>query len=158
MLSALALSWSLLGTGLSQGEAISELADSKSDRIRTDISLVQESATSTPTETVITVKADNDGSVTIVKKGLMDIFVDYTAADGQVIAKRLTYSSNSPVGANEWTTTSISPDAFNPDLWDPGEQASFELRVTPKIKSGSTATVVVVTPNGVDSSQSFVNP
>ncbi len=151
ILSALPLMSSLVGTSFAQGDALGDMAETRGQRLRTSILVT---SASTADGTTINVQATNNGSVSIVSKAAMDVIIEYTSAPGTEIAQRLTYNAVA-AGANEWTMTSISPDVFNPGLWDPGEQAAFELQISPAMKTSSSASVVVVTPNGVDSPKGF---
>ncbi len=158
ILSALLLTSSLVTNSYVQGSAFNQSAELQGIRLRTSIALIDASSSDSNGVSVVNVQAGNNGSVSIVKRVLMDMIIRYTAVDGQQIASRLSYSSQTPLSNNEWTFTSISPDVFNSGMWDPGEQATFQLKVSPAIKSGTIATVAVVTPNGVDVSRSFTHP
>jgi hypothetical protein len=85
----------------------------------------------------------------------MDVIGRYIEPSGTLHIQRFPYVASDPPGNDQWTIASISPDAFNPGLWDPGERATFKLKVSPPIQIGSVATVVLATPNGVSDSISF---
>jgi archaellum component FlaF (FlaF/FlaG flagellin family) len=146
----------LIGAGLSQGEALREYADAEGESRRTSIKWIAVYTRDTVSSSVVTIQAENDGSVPVVDRDMMDVIFSYTAIDDQATLIRLGPSATTSPGVNEWSITSISPDQFNPAIWDPGETATLMLRVSPLVKKNATATVAIVAPTGADLTQSFV--
>ena len=146
----------VLDTGRNQAESILEATDLRGERLATLISI-----DSVVSGSPITVKVDNIGSATIGKSANMDVILRYMPDGGgpDPVVKRLTYVTGSPSHNEsnpEWSIVSISPDTFNPGLWDPGEQAELQLHPVPHVEDQTTPTVVIVTPNGATDSTSFV--
>ena len=143
----------VLDTGRDQAISLLEATDLRGDQLVTLISIA-----SVEGDSPITVRVDNIGDTAIVKAAQMDVFMRYIPETGNdPLVKRLTHVAGSP-NDNQWSIVSISPDTFNPGLWDPGEQAELELNPVPNANEGSTHTVVVATPEGVSDSTSFVAP
>ncbi len=97
--------------------------------------------------TDLSVNADNTGSQPVPRFGEMDVIVEYTDGSNNAVLTRLTYVS-SGMGNNQWTlsTTGVTPDVFNPGIWDSDERLYIDMRVDPAVKSGTSALVVVGTP------------
>ena len=97
--------------------------------------------------TDLSVNADNTGSQLVARFGEMDVIVEYIDADNNSVLTRLRYVS-SDIGNNQWTlsTTGVTPDVFNPGIWDSDEKLFIDLRVAPAVKSGTSALVVLGTP------------
>jgi hypothetical protein len=154
LVTVLLLGGATLTMGWAQASALQDAAELQGERARTEIGITRITSGDSGGGTNVTVQVKNRGATTFGNRPSMDVMVRYTSYLDQLEVKRLTYTSGTP-GDNQWTVSSISPDVFNPDLWDPEETATLSLRVVPKVKSGTTATVVVATPNGVSASRSF---
>ena len=59
------------------------------------------------------------------------------------------------MGNNEWKKTSISPDYFQPNAWNPDETITLDALLSPAQKDDTSATVAVVSPNGVSAVSTF---
>ena len=90
---------------------------------------------------------DNTGSQSVVRFGEMDVIIKYTDDNNDTVLTRLGYKA-SEFGNNEWTlsVTGVTPDAFNPGFWDSDEMLYIDLKVSPSVKSGTSALVVVGSP------------
>ena len=146
-----------LRTGWSQTSRFTEASELETARLASLISI--NSITFPAEASPITVTVDNLGGTTISIGADMDIILHYIpegAADP--VLKRLTFVAGVPGHSNEWGLGSISTDTINQGLWDPLEQASLLLHPEPHVKLGETHTVVVVSPNGVVDSSSFLVP
>ena len=97
----------------------------------------------------MTVVVDNTGSESVFIFAQMDVILQYTDASDNTTLTYLDFNSVS-AGANEWTvpTTGVQPDSFNPNVWDSDEVLTLDIQVSPSIKSGTDAHIVVVTPQG----------
>ena len=78
----------------------------------------------------------------------VDLFVRYTASLGDVSLKRLTHSS-------EWRVASISGDAVNPKVWDPGETATIAFSLDQEPQTADKGTVSITVPGGSSDSAYF---
>jgi hypothetical protein len=107
----------------------------------------------------LSVQVDNTGSQTVVRFGEMDVIVEYTDSSDNNVLTHLDYQV-SGIGDNEWTvpTTGVTPDSFNPGLWDSDENLFIDMRVDPAVKSGTDALVVVATPWGISDQTSVSAP
>lgn len=155
LVSALVLAMTIFSAGFTQGDALKGAAILDGERLRTSISIASTTNSTAAGVTTVTLLVDNTGGVTVGKRQEMDVIIRYIGPTGTLNITWLPFVASDPPGNNQWTIASIIPDAFNPGLWDPGERATFKLKVAPAITSGSVATVVVATPNGVSNSISF---
>ena len=91
------------------------------------------------------------GNLTVQVKntGITSVF-DYDHVD----FARLTYTEGA-LGDNQWKKTSITPDSFQPGAWNPEEVITLDALLSPTQKADTTATVAVVTPNGIAATSSF---
>ena len=145
----------MLGTSTSQSTSLMEASDSRADQVTGEISINSVSALDSGDGTNMTLGTSNKGAISYAQISNMDVLARYTSSTGDLEVKRLSYvcrqlcgDSNDP-GDNQWTISSVSPDSFNPKMWDPDETATIVLRTVPVVKSGTSAAVVVVVPGGV---------
>ena len=105
------------------------------------------------------VHVDHTGSQTVADFSEMDVIIQYTDTSDNLILNHLGYNAGG-LDDNEWTVgvTGVQPDSFNPRMWDSDEELTVDLRVSPAIKAGTTAWVVVATPWGVNDQSSITNP
>jgi hypothetical protein len=120
------------------------------DRARTNMEFVDSSAAVGE----LTVELKNTGFTTIFDFSKMDFIVEYLDSADNKIITRLTYTTGA-LGNNEWTKTSISPDGFQPDAWDPSESITLDAKLSPTQKAGTIAPITVSTPSGVAAISSF---
>jgi hypothetical protein len=85
--------------------------------------------------------------------------VSYTDPTDNPVLTRLQYVA-SGLSNNEWTlsSTGVTPDSFNPNVWDSDERLFIDLRVDPAVKTGSSTLVVVGTPWAVSDQKSVAAP
>ena len=109
--------------------------------------------------TDLSVNADNTGSQLVARFEEMDVIVEYTDVSDNAVLTRLAYVA-SDIGDNQWTlsTTGVTPDVFNPGIWDSDEKLYIDLRVNPGVKSGTSALVVVGSPWAVADQTSIPAP
>ena len=152
----------VLGIGIGQQKSLDTAARTSNIRLRTSISISEVSAENQESTTDVTVQVCNSGSVRIVDMSEMDVFVSYPDTDDNDIRRYLEYTSGTP-GNNQWTVSSISPDTFNENIWDPDETATLGIVLSPamkedKHKEGITGVVLLVTPTGITDSAYFDAP
>tara|TARA_Y100000758_G_scaffold200808_1_gene143444 strand:- start:85 stop:579 length:495 start_codon:yes stop_codon:yes gene_type:complete len=102
----------------------------------------------------LTVELKNTGFTTIFDFSQMDFIVEYLDSLDNEVITRLTYTTGA-LGNNEWTKTSISPDGFQPNTWDPSESVVLDAKLSPTQKAGTIAAITVSTPSGVSAISSF---
>ena len=166
VIATLLLAWviisaSVLDTGTTQAVSLSQTSGLRAERLGTLISITSANPVTTGGGTNVTVVVKNTGAVSVSKFPDMDVLVRYTLETGDLATKRLSYVTGT-AGTDEWSlcsggpmVCSISPDAFNPNIWDPDETATLSMRVVPEMKSGTSGTVVVVVPGGISDSTTF---
>ena len=158
LLTSVLMFGTFLSTSVSQGESLKVLTDVSSKRLGSGLTITNASVV-TPGGPDVAVQVDNSGSQSVVRFGELDVIPKYTDTANNAAFKYLAYTTGA-LGNNQWTiaTTGVQPDSFNPGMWDPGESLPIDLRVSPAIKTGAAAEVVVGTPWGVNDNSSVVNP
>jgi len=142
-----------------QSQSLKELGRIEKERAGSAISITSGSVTSSATGsgTDLRLLVNNTGSQSVQDFNQMDVIVQYTdPSDGQVV-KYLPYNAGG--GDNQWTSpvSGITPDTFNPNMWDPDETFTIDLRVVPAVKAGTTVLVVVDTPLAAGDQTSVAN-
>jgi hypothetical protein len=124
--------------------AATQTIDSTGDRTRTNLEFVSTS------EIVgeLTVNLKNTGFTSVYDFSKMDFFVEYVDSVDNLVITRLTYTTGA-LANNEWKVTSITPDGFQPNAWNPSETIILDAKLSPAQKAWTTSTTTVVTPNGV---------
>ena len=144
---------------ITTGTAVREAAAVSGERERTEITFV----TSTVSGSNLQVDVKNTGNISISNYAKMDFIVDYIqspgAPEGTPNVERLTYATSSPASL-QWTDLSLTPDTYQPLLWDPGETITLDANLSPGPKAGFgySNTVLVSTPNGVVAVGTFYVP
>ena len=158
LLTSVLLFGAFLSTSVSQGQSLKVLTDVGSKRLGSALAITSASVV-TPGGADVAVQVDNSGSQSVVRFGELDVILKYTDTDDIAALRYLAYTSGA-LGSNQWTiaTTGVQPDSFNPGMWDPGETLPIDLRVSPAIKAGTAAEVVVGTQWEVNDNSSVVNP
>ena len=157
LLTSFLLFGTFLSTSVSQGESLKVLTDISSKRLGSALTITSASVV-TPGGADVALQVNNSGSQSVVRFGELDVILKYTDTANNAALRYLPYTSGAL--SNKWTiaTTGVQPDSFNPGMWDPGESLPIDLRVSPAIKAGTAAEVVVGTPWGVNDNSSVVNP
>ena len=130
--------------------AATQTIDSTGERARTNMEFVDSSAAVGE----LTVELKNTGFTTIFDFSQMDFIVEYLDSLDNDVITSLTYTTGA-LGNNEWTKTSISPDGFQPNAWDPSESVVLDAKLSPTQKAGTIAAITVSTPSGVSAISSF---
>ena len=102
----------------------------------------------------LTLKVENTGLTSVFDYSSMNVIVEYVDSLDNQVSTHLTYTTG-VLANNEWKKTSISPDTYQPNTWNPNEIITLDALLSPTQKTDSTATVTVVTPNGVAAVWSF---
>lgn len=147
-----------LGTSVSGGQSLKELTRNNVQRAGSALKIAS-AAFEPGGNTDLTVQMDNTGSQSVFRFGEMDVVVKYTDSMDKSVLTRLDYVA-SGLSNNKWTlsSTGVTPDSFNPNVWDSDERVFINLRVDPAVKSGTSATVVVGTPWAVSDQTSVTAP
>jgi len=130
-----------------------EAAERRAERVETLVSLV--SAGPAGADCIsFTVEVNNPGQTSVADFSQMDLVVAYSGRDGTNQAAGLQYVSSGPA-VNQWTVTSITPDSFNPNIWNPEEKATLTFKLDPPMKHTASGTLTIGTPLAVIVSASF---
>lgn len=95
--------------------------------------------------------ANNTGRTSITDYAEMDILADYRDTSDSKVTIHPAYST-------DWTLASIDPDNRDPNLWNPEEEATFTIPISPLMGFDTSGTVIMVTPQGVSDSGYFPCP
>ena len=132
--------------GLTSTEAV----DRAGERARTNLDIISAWGGGG----TLTVQVKNTGLTSVFDYPHMDFIVDYTDSSNNQAIARLTYTTGA-LGDNQWKKTSITPDTFQPNAWDPEEIITLDAKLNPTQMADSSALVTVATPNGVAATSSF---
>ena len=102
----------------------------------------------------LTLKIKNTGHTSVFDFAAMDVIVEYVDSPANQLSTHLTYTTG-VLANNEWKKTSISPDTYQPNAWNPNETITIDVLLSPAQKTDTTATVRVSTPNGVTAAWAF---
>ncbi len=149
LLASVLMFGTFLTSSSTQAQSLKDLGQINSERVGSAITITSATVTvtSTGSGTDMTILLDNTGSQSVGNFAQMDVIVQYTDPDDVQVGKYLTYLASS-LGDNQWTNpvTGITPDTFNPRMWDPDETLTINLRLVPAVKVGTSVLVVVNTP------------
>ena len=147
-----------LGTSVSGGQSLKELNQNNVHRAGSALHIAS-AAFEPGGNTDLTVQMDNTGSQSVFRFSEMDVIVRYTDSMDNSVLTRLDYVT-SVLSNNKWTlsSTGVTPDSFNPNVWDSDESLFIDLRVDPSVKSGTSALVVVGTQWAVSDQTSVAAP
>lgn len=101
------------------------------------------------------VRIRNDGQTRLSDYSHIDFIVRYVDLLGADHLLWMPYSTGAP-GANQWTVSQITPDAFEPGIVNLGEEVTLWAVLVAPVAGSSQVTVVVGTPQGVSVSTNFV--
>lgn len=153
LLAAVIMFGTFLNISTEQSQSFKDLGKISQDKVNSVISITTGSVTASVTgsSTDMTLAVDNTGSESVADFSEMDVIVQYTDSSDNLVRQYLNYSAVG-FGNNEWTNpvTGVSPDTFNPRMWDSDETFTINLRVAPDVKSGTSALVVVGTPRAAN--------
>jgi hypothetical protein len=159
LLSSALLFGTFLTNSTSQAGSLRDLAQGRQAQMRSSIDITSASVvTSGATGTNVRVLVDNVGAQSVGEFNRVDVIVQYTDPSNNLVGTYLDYNS-SGMADNKWTNpvAGITPDSFNPRMWDPDEVFTIDLRVVPAIKTGTSAVVVVATPQAASDQTTVPN-
>ncbi|MCH8349223.1 MAG: hypothetical protein IIB29_03125 [Chloroflexi bacterium] len=138
------MSWASIVSSTAVGLTSAEAVNRDGERARTGLTLVSAEGGGT----TLTLQLKNTGLTSVYDYAAMDFIVDYTDAAVNTVATYLAYTTGT-LGANQWKMTSISPDSFQPNAWNPGETITLDALLSPAQSDDTIGNVIVATPNGV---------
>jgi len=149
LLASVIMFGTFLNMSTHQSQSLKDLGKISQQKVNSVISISNGSVTSSlsGSNTDITLAVDNTGSESVADFSEMDVIVQYTDSSDNLVRKYLAYNA-AGVGDNQWTNpvTGVTPDTFNPRMWDSDETFTINLRLVPDVKAGTSALVVVGTP------------
>jgi len=149
LLASVIMFGTFLTVSTTQSQSLKDLGKTNKEKIGSSISITSAivSAAVAGVSTDLTLEVNNTGSQSVADFSEMDVIVQYTDSSDNLVQKYLTYSA-SGYGDNEWTNpiTGVTPDTFNPRMWDPDETFTINLKLAPEVKSATSVLVVVITP------------
>jgi hypothetical protein len=134
-------------------ESLKEMEEQAGNIRRTEIEALDD--TDIPSgDFFITV--ENDGETDLSQFPQWDVIVQYRGSDDNYYLKYLEYTASDPPGNDRWTVDGIylpndDPEAWDPDILNPGEKMVLQIDLNPRVDRGSTARITISTPNGVTS-------
>lgn len=134
-----------LDASVSGAHSLKDLTQSNVARVGSALSIVS-AAFYSGSNTDLTLHLDNTGSQPVVRLSEMDVIINYTNESDTLVLTRLKYTT-AAIGGGEWTlsVTGVTPDTFNPGIWDSDESMYIDLKVDPAVKSGTSVLIVVST-------------
>jgi len=147
-----------LNTSVTGAQSLKNLTQSNIQRVGSSLAITS-GGFDLGSNTELTVVMDNSGSQPVVRLNEMDVIIDYTDSVDNSVLTRLAYTS-AALGNNEWTlgVTGVTPDTFNPGMWDSDETMYIDMKLDPAVKSGTSAVVVVGSPWAVTDQTSLAAP
>ena len=147
-----------LTASATQGDSLKDLATVNTAQAGDQLDITS-AVVDSPDTGDLTVTVDNTGSSSTPDFSRMDVILEYTDTSNNAVVTYLDHSTSAP-GNNEWTIpgSGISPDTFNPNMWDPDEVITIDILVSPAVKSSTAALVAVVTPWGISDTSQVTNP
>ena len=131
---------------ITRGAAIKEANRLSGERSRTDIDVVQ----FTGIGTKIDVDVKNNGNTSISDFAQIDYIIQYTkTAASALTVERMTYNPGSSANGDWQISPPITPNTFQPGIWDPGETMPLSGNLSGVPLGGTAVAVWVSTPNGV---------
>lgn len=155
MLAVLTLSHSFLSSQDAVLESWREMEERLGERARTDLSPV--SAGTISAGAVVEVTLRNEGDTKLADFDQWDVILQYYDGGGQY---HLDWYPFGP-GQDQWSVYDIFldaptvPEAFDPDILNPGEEVVIWISVSPAVGSPTTNLVTIATPNGISTSTVF---
>ncbi len=155
--SALMFNAFLFGSG-TQSQSMKEMSRTNAQREGSGLNITSASVY-TAGGSDAWVHVDHTGSQSVADFSDMDVIIQYTDTSDNLTLNHLGYNAGG-LANNKWTVsaTGVQPDSFNPRMWDSDEELTIDLRVSPSIKAGTAASVVVATPWGVNDQSNITNP
>ena len=152
-----------MGTSTDQVTAMDDARERYAERLRTNINVASTSVSVVTLTTgdcaksylAVDTTVANSGDIAIEDFSEMDLVMFYPDATGGETAAHPAYVTGS-LANNQWTVSSISPDNFGINIWNPDERATLRARPNPLPKSQSSGTVLVATDQGVTDSSYVV--
>jgi len=130
-------------------ESWREMEERVGDRARTDLLPVNAEAIDGDS---IQVTLRNEGDTKLADFDQWDVIIQYYNASSEYYVKWLPYAES----GDRWNEFfSSEAQAFDPDIFNPGEEMIVQISISPPVGSPSTNQVIVATPNGISARTVF---
>ena len=156
---AMTISQNALSTTDTVAVAFKEMEDTSGNISRTNISSL---GATTSDGITIDMTLENAGETQLEDFDEWDVILQYYDTDDNYLIKRLTYTSGTPPGNDEWQVKGIylsvssgTPEAFDIGIFNPDEEMKIRMKVDPVLGTPNANRVIVVTPNGITASAIF---
>ena len=105
----------------------------------------------------LTVQLRNDGQTRLAAFDRLDVLITYYTSATTRVSLWLPYTASNPPAANNWTVASISSDAYDPGILNPGETAEVVIELSPSVYQNTTNLFVISSEAGVSVSAPFTS-
>ena len=133
-----------------------ESSELESEITRTDITGMDFSQASWAN--MLRVRLENSGQLKLASFSKWDLIANYYDGSGEQYTKWLPYTTDE-LAANEWRKIGLylngKDEVFEPEIFNPAEEIVIAARLSPSPGPGTTATLISITPNGIQKSISF---
>ncbi len=161
MVSVITLTSSSLSSATEVSIAWETMTQRTEDRKRTELALIEADISGGGTNIDISVR--NTGQTYLADYSKWDVIIRYFATGGNADPQLewLTYTSGAPADG-QWTVegiytdaTALTPEVFEPNVFNPGEEMIVRLNITPAIPAGTDNLATLGVANGTTLSAPF---
>jgi hypothetical protein len=138
-------------------ESLRQMQEGIEERSRTGITPIKAETKASGATIEITLK--NTGNTKLADFGQWDVILEYDTGGGW---QTRWYSYTASSSANQWTVANIylnaaalTPEIFEPKIFNPGEEMVIQVNVSPAVGSPTTNWATIATPNGISASTVF---
>ena len=158
VLSILMVTERSLSAQSSFSESLRQMQDGIEERSRTSITPIKAETKADGATVEITLK--NTGNTKLADFQQWDVILEYDAG-GDWQTRWYSYTASSPA-SNQWTVANIyldaaalTPEIFEPKIFNPGEEMVIQVKVSPAVGSPTANWATIATPNGISASTVF---
>jgi len=128
-----------------------QMTETTEEVIRTDIAGISSSVPPEEYGSKVEITVNNQGQVSLSNYESWDVVVQYYSDNVTREVKWLPYSTS--LTDNTWTASnwefSGSPETFEPEILNPGEDMQISMQLNPPVSNDTTNLVTISTSNGV---------
>jgi len=139
-------------------ESLRQMQDGIEERSRTSITPIKAETKASGATVEITLK--NTGNTKLADFRQWDVILEYDTGGGWQ-TRWFSYTASSPA-SNQWTVANIylsadalTPEIFEPKIFNPGEEMVIQVNVSPAVGSPTANWATLATPNGISASTVF---
>lgn len=138
-----------------------ELTARSQEQMHTALTLVAAATKNSGANVELTFR--NTGSAKVADFDQWDVIVQYYTVQDVYVMKWLPYVDSTTPSDNKWgvdgiylTAATATPEVYEPDILNPGEEIVIRLKLLPIVGPRTTNLVVIALSNGVSQSAIFV--